>query len=101
MSLGTIARKVAALNENSMSPMAIPKSIRCCVVVKRCGDLTIIQMRVEDEIVETIADNDHMMPSALSWPSLYSAPSARRSSMGIISADILERIMILLRADVT
>ena len=63
--MGAMKLKCAKLNEYKMSEMAIPRSMRLYVVVKPARDLLIIQMSVDDEIRDTMADEDWIIALAI------------------------------------
>ena len=90
MSLGVIAKKEMKVNESKMSAILIPRTSRWYVIDRRERDLRIIQMRMEDDVTDTIADVERIMASAFPWPSLHSAPSATISSIGITSSNIIK-----------
>ena len=50
-----------------MSEMAIPRSMRLYVVVKLDRDLLIIQMSVDDEMIDTMADEELIIAFALGF----------------------------------
>ena len=89
MSLGVIAKKEMKVNESKMSAILIPRTSRWYVIDRRERDLRIIQMRMEDDVTDTIAKGERIMAIAFPWPSLHAAPSVTRSSIGITSLDMM------------
>ena len=57
--------KCVELNENNISPMDMSRSMRWYMEEKRVFNLFIIQMRMEDETTEIIAEVEQIIPNVL------------------------------------
>ena len=88
--------KSANPNENKMSEMAIPRSMRLYVVVKPARDLLIIQMSVDDNIRDTMASEEQIILLAIEWTFM---PIASSTSRGIRLSSILRIVCVVDRCE--